>query len=183
MSSSEISINSLYGIVLRETENDTAQELDTNLYQSISQLLGKLKREEYDNVEKKIKDNLIRTISNLTSLLLKMRLEKAIENDTDSKSLLDEEKFILDAGNEMKDRREMILTGILNGKSELLESIAQRHKTKSIVVRFLQEMDQIVGVDLEKYGPFKAEDIATIPYENAQALMEKKIVAKVRWED
>ena len=44
-------------------------------------------------------------------------------------------------------------------------------------------MDQIVGVDLEKYGPFKAEDIATIPYENAQALMTKKIVTKVRWED
>ena len=24
------------------------------------------------------------------------------------------------------------------------------------------------GADLEKYGPFKVEDIATIPYENAQ---------------
>ena len=113
--------------------------------------------------------------SNLTSLLLKMRLEKAVENETiDYENLLDEEKFILDADNEMKDRREMILAGILNGKSKLLESIAQSHKTKSTVVRFLQEMDQIVGADLEKYGPFKTEDIATIPYENAQALMTKK---------
>ena len=77
----------------------------------------------------------------------------------------------------------MILNGILNGKSKLLESIAQNHKTKSVVVRFLKEMDQIVGADLEKYGPFKTEDIATIPYENAQALMAKKIVTKVRWED
>ena len=183
MSSLEISINSLYGIVLRETENDTTQELDPNLYQSISEFLGKLKREEYDNVEKKIKDTLITMTTNLTSLLLKMRLEKAIENESDYENLLDEEKFILDADNEMKDRREMILTGILNGKSKLLESIAQNHKTKSVVVRFLQEMDQIVGADLEKYGPFKTEDIATIPYENAQALMAKKIVTKVRWED
>ena len=184
MSSSEINMNSLYAIVLRETEYDTTQELTPNLYQSISDFLGKLKREEYDNVEKKIKDTLIIMTTNLTTLLLKIRLEKAIENKTiDYTNLLDEEKFIIDADNEMKDRREMILTGILNGKSKLLESITYDHKTKSTVVRFLQEMDQIVGVDLEKYGPFKAEDIATIPYENAQALMTKKIVTKVRWED
>ena len=183
MSDLEISISSLYGIVLRETENDTTQELEPSLYQSISEFLGKLKREEYDNVEKKIKDTLIAMTTDLTSLLLKIRLEKAIENDVDYENLLDEEKFILDADNEMKDRHEMIEAGILNGKSKLLESIAQNHKTKSVVVRFLQEMDQIVGADLEKYGPFKTEDIATIPYENAQALMAKKIVSKVRWED
>ena len=183
MSDLEISISSLYGIVLRETENDTTQELEPSLYQSISEFLGKLKREEYDNVEKKIKDTLISMTTDLTSLLLKIRLEKAIENDVDYENLLDEEKFILDADNEMKDRHEMIEAGILNGKSKLLESIAQNHKTKSVVVRFLQEMDQIVGADLEKYGPFKTEDIATIPYENAQALMAKKIVTKVRWED
>ena len=158
--------------------------MDPSLYQSISEFLGKLKREEYDNVEAKIKNTIISITTNLTSLLLKIRLEKSIEDDTlNYENLLDEEKFILDADNEMKDRREMILTGILNGKSKLLESIAQNHKTKSVVVRFLQEMDQIVGSDLEKYGPFKTEDVATIPYENAQALMAKKIVAKVRWED
>jgi DNA replication factor GINS len=184
MSDSEININSLYVIVLRETENENTQELDPNLYQSISDFLGKLKREEYDNVEKKIKDTLITMTTNLITLLLKMRLEKAIANETiDYSNLLDEEKFIIDADNEMRDRREMILSVILNGKSKLLESIAQNHKTKSTVVRFLQEMDQIVGADLEKYGPFKTEDIATIPYENAQALMAKNIVIKVRWED
>jgi len=52
-------------------------------------------------------------------------------------------------------------------KIKLLESISQQHKTKSIVVRFLKEVDQIVGADLEKYGPFKTEDVATLPYENA----------------
>ena len=181
---SEININSLYLIVLRETENESTQELDLNFYQSISDFLGKLKREEYDNVEKKIKETLIIMTANLITLLLKMRLEKAIANETiDYSNLLDEEKFIIDADNEMRDRREMILAGILNGKSKLLESIAQSHKTKSTVVRFLQETDQIVGADLEKYGPFNTEDIATIPYENAQALMAKNIATKVRWED
>ena len=41
----------------------------------------------------------------------------------------------------------------------------------------------LIGADLEKYGPFKTEDIATIPYENAQALIAKNIATKVHWED
>ena len=77
----------------------------------------------------------------------------------------------------------MILSATLNGKSKLLESVANKHKNKSTVVRFLKEMDQMVGSDLAKYGPFKVEDVATIPNENAQALIAKKIATKIRWED
>ena len=83
----------------------------------------------------------------------------------------------------MQERKDMILSGALNGKSKLLESVALKHKTKSTVVRFLKEMGQMVGADLEKYGPYKEEDIATLPYENAQALIAKNIVTKIRWED
>jgi len=97
--------------------------------------------------------------------------------------LLDEEKFILDSQDEQRERTEMILSATINGKSKFLESIAQNHKTKKVVIRFLNEVDEIVGADLEKYGPFKTEDIATIPYENAQALIAKNIATKVRWED
>ncbi len=182
MPSLEIGVNSLHGIIMRETGNDAVQELDPDLYQSISGFLGKLKREEYDGVERKIRNTIIEITTGMTSVLLKIRLEKAARA-AGCENLLDEEKFILDANTEVGDRREMILTGILNGKSKLLEFIAQNHKTKSIAVRFLQEMDQIVGADMEKYGPFKAEDIATIPYENAQALMAKNIVSKIRWDD
>ena len=67
----------------------------------------------------------------------------------------------------------MILSATINGKSKFLESLAQNHKTKKIVIRFLKDVDEIVGADLEKYGPFKTEDIATVPYENAQALVAK----------
>ena len=83
----------------------------------------------------------------------------------------------------MNERKDMIISGIINGKSKFLESLAENHKIKKVVIRFLDNVDEIVGADLEKYGPFKAEDIATIPYENAQALIAKNIATKVRWED
>ncbi|MEK6956534.1 MAG: hypothetical protein AABW74_01335 [Thermoproteota archaeon] len=181
MEETEIDVNSLYATLLRETENDTVQEVSPDLYISISNFVSKLKSEGYDGIESKVKDALVMIITDIVSLLLKIRLEKAL--NTTHTNLMNEEKFILDAQTEMEERKEMILSGLLNGKSKFLESISQKHKTKPIVVRFLKETDQIVGADLEKYGPFKVEDIATIPYENAQAFITKNIVAKIHLED
>ena len=97
--------------------------------------------------------------------------------------LTDEEKFVIDSNDEMNERKDMIISGIINGKSKFLETTSTKHKTKPIAVRFVKEFDEIVGVDLEKYGPFKPEDIATIPNENAQALISNGIALKVRIEE
>lgn len=180
----KIDANSLYSILLRETENDSIQEVSPEMYISISDFVGKLKSEGYDGVEAKVKDALVNMITDLTSLLLKIRLEKASKTKKNGYlNLLDEEKFILDSYEDRNERIEIILSSILNGKSKLLDSVATKHKTKSTVVRFLKETDQMIGADLAKYGPFKAEDVATIPYENAQALISKNIATKIRWED
>ena len=179
-----IEVNSLYAVLLRETENDTAQEINSDLYSSISVFLGQLKSEGYDGVEAKVKGALVNMVTEMASLLLKIRIEKSIKsNQIDYTNLLDEEKFIVDSQDEMQERIELVLSGAVNGKSKLLESIAKNHKTKSTVVRFLKEIDQMVGADMEKYGPFQAEDVATIPYDNAQALIAKKIATKIRWKD
>ena len=180
----EIDLNKLHHIVLRETENDSIQEINPDFYRNLSDFIGDLKKQEFDGVESKFKETIIDTATELTSLLINIRLDKISKSDNiDFKNLLDEEKFILDAEVEQRERIEMILSATINGKSKFLESISQNHKTKTVVIRFHQDVDEIIGVDLEKYGPFKTEDIATIPYENAQALITKNIATKVRWED
>ncbi len=180
----EIDLNKLHHIVLRETENDSIQEINPDFYRRLSDFIGDLKKQEFDGVENNIKKVIIDTATELTSLFINIRLEKISKSGNNYfQNLLDEEKFILDAEEERRERTEMILSATINGKSKFLESISQNHKTKTVVVRFLQEVDEIIGADLEKYGPFKTEDIATIPYENAQALIAKNIATKVRWED
>ena len=180
----EIDLNKLHHLVLRETENDLIQEIDPSFYRNLSDFIGNLKKQEFDGVESKIKETIIDTATELTLLLINIRLDKISKSDNiDFKNLLDEEKFILDAEVEQRERIEMILSAIINGKSKFLESISENHQTKTVVIRFLQEVDEIIGADLEKYGPFKIEDIATIPYENAQALIAKNIATKIRWED
>jgi len=182
--SNQININSLHQTVLRETENDSILEIDPNFYRNLSEFIGNLRKQEFDGIESKIKDALIEMATELTSLLINIRLEKISKSkDIQFGSLLDEEKFILDSQEEQRERIEMILSATINGKSKFLESLAQNHKTKKIVIRFLKEVEEIVGADLEKYGPFKTEDIATIPYENAQALIAKNAATKIRWDD
>jgi DNA replication factor GINS len=182
--SNQIDINSLHHIVLRETESDTILEIDPNYYRNLSDFIGNLRKQEFDGVENKIKETMIEMATELTSLLIKIRLEKISKSsDFEISHLLDEEKFIFDSQEDEREKIEMIISAIINGKSKFLESLAQNHKTKKVVIRFLNEVDEIVGVDLEKYGPFKTEDIATIPYENAQALIAKNIATKVHWED
>ncbi len=182
--SNQIDINSLHHMVLRETENDSILEIDQNFYINLSDFIGNLKKQEFDGIENKIKDTMIEMATELASLLIQIRLDKISHySHLEIGNLLDEEKFILDSQEEKKERTEMILSATINGKSKFLESLAQNHKTKKVVIRFLDEVDEILGADLEKYGPFKTEDIATIPYENAQALITKNIATKVHWED
>ena len=118
---SKININYLHTLVLQESETDTIQEIDSNLYNSVSKLIKILKSEEYDGVNAKINQAMINMIADTTSTLLKLRLEKAILENSNQSVLLNEEKYILDSKKEMLERRETTLSGILNGKPHSLD--------------------------------------------------------------
>jgi len=117
----KININYLHTLVLQESESDAIQEIDSNLYNSVSKFIKNLKGEEYDGVEAKINQAMISMITDTTSALLKLRLEKAILENSNQSILLNEEKYILDSKKEMLERKETILSGILNGKPHSLD--------------------------------------------------------------
>ena len=106
---------------MQESESDTIQEIDSNLYNSVSELIKNLKSEECDGVKAKINQAMINMLTDTTSALLKLRLEKAILENSNQSVLLNEEKYILDSKKEMLERRDTILSGILNGKPHNLD--------------------------------------------------------------
>jgi len=118
----KIDVKHLQLLVLQESENDAMQKLDSNLYNSISKFIGYLKSDECDGINAKIKNALLDMVTELASSLLKLRLEKASLNNSNSSTLLDVEKYILDSQKEMEERKETILSRIMNGKPELLGS-------------------------------------------------------------
>ena len=177
-------LESLYRIALNEIENNDVQQINPEFYTILSQFIGKLKAAEYSGLEAKLKNNLVEKMSLLTALIMKFRLEKtSINTKTDKVNLIDEERFVLDSSDEMEERNEMILSSTLNGKTKVLESISQKHKTKSVSIRFLKDVEEIVAADSEKYGPFKSEDIATIPNKDAQELITKNLAVKIHLDD
>jgi len=118
----KININSLNALILQEAETDSIQEIDSDLYNSISELIKSLKSEEYDGIKAKINQAMIKMVTDTTSTLLKLRLEKAVLEKSNQSVLLDEEKYILDSRKEMAERKETILSGILNGKPYSLDN-------------------------------------------------------------
>ena len=121
----KIDTNFLYTVLKNEFEDNTIQKVDSNFYQKTAEFIGNLKNQEYDGVEAKIKNAMVEMTTEMTSLFLKIRLEKAVLDDSGKSSLLAEEKYILDSQKEMEERKETILSRILNGKSKLLESNEQ----------------------------------------------------------
>jgi len=118
----KININSLNALILQEAETDSIQEIDSDLYNSISELIKNLKSEEYDGIKAKINQAMIKMVADTASALLKLRLEKAVLEKSNQSVLLDEEKYILDSRKEMTERKETILSGILNGKPHSLDN-------------------------------------------------------------
>jgi len=50
------------------------------------------------------------------------------------------------------------------------------------IVRLTQPLPAIMGVDMKTYGPFKAEDVASLPAQNADNLIRKGIAKLVETE-
>ena len=109
-------------MAIQELENDTIQEINSDLYNSISKFLKNLKDEKQDGIEGKLNQAMIDMVTDVTSTLLKLRLEKATLGNSNTSVLLDEEKYILDSKAEMAERMETILSGILKGEPHNLDT-------------------------------------------------------------
>ncbi len=68
--SNQIDIHSLHHAVLRETENDSLLEIDSDFYRNLADFIGNLQKQEFDGVENKIKDTMVEMVTELTSLLI-----------------------------------------------------------------------------------------------------------------
>jgi DNA replication factor GINS len=180
-------IKAVYDMLLKETQVPTLQSIPLDTYQDIASTLSKLKGQVYEGLETVIRDRMTELISQTTRLLLERRLRKVMEQEkwnasqqspspsdfqiTDYSKLADEEKYILDAEQDSIKRKDFVLMATLSGRSKILESISYKVRSKQILVRFLKPMEQFIGIDMNKYGPFHKEDVAKLPFENARSII------------
>jgi DNA replication factor GINS len=186
-----IKIEEIFNILKREIQLTSGpQSIPPDFYLNISNLISKLKnntaekelgdentKTKIEKISNQIKNNLIDLFIESVTLLFICRCKKTFNiNKTketfDFSNLTNEEKYVFYGNKEREYRINIVLNTLFEGKPRTLEKIVSSINENYIIVRFLDSMEQFVGVNMNKYGPFKKDDVAILPFENARSIIE-----------
>ena len=172
--SGSLALKDVYRMLEKEVETPTLQSIEPDTFQKIAEALGTLKGQAYEGVEAKVRDRMVEMLATSSCLMIETRQSKMSSGDEplDYSKLTDEEKYILDSKRESNKRIDEVIAALVKGRPKVLESISARMRSKQIVVRFLKPIEAFVGIDMNKYGPYEQEDVATLPFENARSIID-----------
>lgn len=195
-----IKIEEIFNILKGEIHLDSGpQPVPHNFYQNIANLVSLLKEQNEkgypelqkekdgttEKISQQINSNLVNLVVKLTTLIFVLRCKK-IFNSSKSQSifeysnLTDEEKYVFFGNREREQRINIILNMLLEGKSKTLEKIVSSINQNFVIIRFLDSMEQFVGVNMNKYGPYQRDDVAILPFENARSIIENNRAVEIR---
>jgi DNA replication factor GINS len=175
----------LYEAWEKEKESMEIQELPKNFYAKLADYMKRIKEESRMLDQKTTKAKLLKheleNVKNMAKELLQLRYkklrEKSLAGETVPKEILTEEEEKLHGEIlPLAESYQAFLKNVLQGR---LSRIKKKEKPEKILVRFVKEIPAIVGSDMKTYGPFKPEDIATLPPENARILINQGAAVKV----
>lgn len=183
-SSGHLALKDVYKLLKKEIEMPSLQAIEPDTFQKIATALGNLKGQGYEGVEAKVRDRMAELLASSAQLLIEARQAKIRSGGEplDYSKLTDEEKYVLDGRRESENRISEVVAATIKGRPKVLESISARMRSKQIVVRFLRPTEAFVGVDMNKYGPFQQEDVASLPFENARSIIEGGAAVEVHVE-
>jgi len=177
--------NTLYEAWKREKESAELQPLPEDFYIKLAEYMRRIREESRMLDEKTTKARLLQQESKNVRKMIKelglLRHKKAVKKVSTGEMIHkegltpEEEKLVRDVAPSFESFQ-ALLKDILGGRLPRLES---REKPKKQVLRFLKEIPAIIGADMKTYGPFKPEDIASLPRENAKILVKQGLAVEV----
>jgi DNA replication factor GINS len=172
--SGSLTLKDVYKMLEKEIETPALQSIEPDTFQKIAETLSNLRSQAYEGVEAKVRDRMAEMVATSSSLMIEARQAKMSSRDEplDYSKVTDEEKYILDGKRELNKRIDHVMTALVKGRPKVLESISARMRSKQIVVRFLKPIEAFIGVDMNKYGPYAQEDVASLPFENARSIID-----------
>jgi len=172
----------------KEKENAELQALPRDFYGNLVNYMKKIREESRMLDKKTTRARLMyREIENIKKLikeLIKLRREKILRKIMTGKIVPEdyltmEEKGLHHGFLSLAESYQGFSKNILRGQTMQVE---RKEKAKKVFVRFVQEIPAIIGSDLNMYGPYRAEDIATLPSENARILIKQGVAIEVEAE-
>jgi len=178
----------LHGAWKREKLHPELQPLHEDFYSQASVYIKKLKESQRMIDDKTLRARLLRSeIENakkLVSELLDLRFKKiiaAVEQSIQmpANCLTKEDKTIYSAEAEIAKIFDKMKRSIVDGRRFDAAVRIEQAKTRTMLLRFIQEMPAVIGTDMKTYGPFKVEDVAALPIENAEALIRQGVAVRI----
>ena len=154
-------------------QSERLYQLPGDFYSRISQYSQKLRRYAGSgNSEAAIKliSRQTEIIRSMTSQLLEIRAKKAEETNT-LHQLLPEERYVCSMQQRFQRRRSAFIEALSCGEPSSIEFAHRSEVLRSTTVRFIRPTTELVGTDLNRYGPFETDDVASIPSVNADILI------------
>ena len=206
-----ITYETLFELLQREKDRADLQKLEPTFFgDTISYIKDKKKileaksdslfaNEEIKKTERQL-ENIYKIVKELYErrekkiLLLAVDKSRTKSNLIDTTGLLKEERVFFDALTNILDNyREAILFAVLNEKMPFMQSLDEKKPAEVFrsaielrkptrLVRFTSHVPKFVGTELEEYGPFEEEDIANLPVEIADVLINKDKADEIKEE-
>jgi DNA replication initiation complex subunit (GINS family) len=171
-----------------EKENREVKPLPKDFFVRLMRYVKRLREEMRMLDEKTTRAKLLvresKNVKKLGGELILLRykkvLQKMLNGETVSKdSLTESEEKLLRETFTLAESYQDFLKGVLSGR---LVSLDVKKPAPKRVLRFLKEIPAIIGADMKTYGPFKPEDVATVPAENAEVLLKQGLAVEVEVE-
>jgi len=176
----------VYDAWKREEENADLQPLPKDFYTRLAAYVKRIREEsrmlDENTAKAKLIKHELRNTHRLVESLVKLRHKKIFDATVSGQTIASETLPV----EEEKLRQRMVpvaefcqefLKDIRMGR--LTQSESMRETPRRVLVRFLKDTPAIIGADMKTYGPFKPEDIGTVPAENAKVLVKQGIAAKI----
>jgi DNA replication factor GINS len=195
----KVMYNELYTAWQREIDDPTLGALQLDFYAKIAEYLQRIKTEDKVLDKKSVKMNLLEhealNFERMLKELLGARYKKIIKTVTKnqklpSELLTAEEARMCETFADFTKAYQNFADDLMQGQiKQIAESdrapikVVVKTETapvpKRSTIRFLKSIPAIMGADMKSYGPFVAEDVASLPPQNAQILVKQGLAVLV----
>lgn len=189
--------NELYAAWRREIDDPTLGALQPDFYSKIGEYMRRIKEEDIVLDKKSVKMNLLThedlNVERMLEELLEVRYRKIIKTVTKSQKLPAEfltfeeakmcETFVDFTKSYRKFARDL-MQGQMSEPVKVIIKVESKtteapQTPKRSTIRFLKNIPAIMGADMKSYGPFVAEDVASLPPQNAQILVKQGLAVLI----
>lgn len=177
--------NELYEVWRQELENVELVRLPDNFYSRVADYLRRVREESRMLDKRALKAVLLRkewqNVKHMLRELIQARYKKLVKKVAKGEKipidvLTAEEKKISAGVSPFAEAYRSFAKSLIQGQPLKIKIEKER---KIVVLRFLKDVPAIIGSDMKTYGPFKAEDVASLPVENAKILVKQGLAEKI----